>query len=164
MLERTYQKYKGDVEFLFVYIREAHPADSNWAIRNTVRDPRSQKERNKVATMCNSELKMSIPTVVDDMFDSVNMSYRAWPERIYVIGRDGKIKVKAGVGPWGFKPGVKSMTQYLDSVRPMHEEFVEPAKGDADLVVSGVGPIGEAVKKVVAAIDRRRPSLVEIGS
>jgi hypothetical protein len=55
--------------------------------------------------MCNSKLKLSLPTVVDEMGDTVNMLYRAWPERIYVIGLDGKIAYKSGIGPWGFKPG-----------------------------------------------------------
>ena len=54
--------------------------------------------------MCNSKLNFTMPTVVDDMGDTVNMLYRAWPERIYVIGLDGKIAYKSAIGPWGFKP------------------------------------------------------------
>ena len=42
--------------------------------------------------------------VVDDMKDTVNQRYRAWPERIYVIERGGKIAYKGGIGPFGFKP------------------------------------------------------------
>lgn len=104
MLEEQYQEYKDEVEFLFVYIREAHPADSNWGDRSGIDDPVTLAQRNKVAGLCTSKLKLSIPMVVDDMFDSVNMSYRAWPERIYVIDRKGKIAFKSGIGPWGFKP------------------------------------------------------------
>ena len=106
MLEKNYQKYKDQVEFVFVYIREAHPADSNWSDpRLGLRDPRDLKERNTVAGKCMSDLKMSLPMVVDDMADTVNMRYRAWPERIYVINEDGVIAYKSGIGPWGFKPG-----------------------------------------------------------
>lgn len=38
------------------------------------------------------------------MGDSVNQLYKAWPERIYVIDRAGKITYKSGIGPWGFNP------------------------------------------------------------
>ena len=42
--------------------------------------------------------------VVDDLDDHVNMLYRAWPERIYVINLKGEIAYKGGIGPWGFDP------------------------------------------------------------
>ncbi|HID11990.1 MAG TPA: uridine kinase [Candidatus Latescibacteria bacterium] len=42
--------------------------------------------------------------------------------------------------------------QYLATVRPMHEQFVEPSKQYADLVVSGMEPAEEAVRKVLARI------------
>ncbi len=50
------------------------------------------------------QLNLTIPTAVDDMKDTVNQLYKAWPERIYVIGKDGKVAYKSGIGPWGFKP------------------------------------------------------------
>lgn len=67
-------------------------------------DPVTQLERNKVAAQCRAKLAMTLPTVVDTMVDSVNQLYRAWPERIYVIGRDGRIAYKGGMGPFGFEP------------------------------------------------------------
>ena len=70
--------------------------------------------------MCTSKLKFTMPTVVDDMGDTVNMLYRAWPERIYVIGLDGKIAYKSGVGPWGFKPA--------DAMRVTKRLLAESAK------------------------------------
>jgi len=63
-----------------------------------------QVERNKVASKCCSTLNLTIPTAVDDMQDTVNQLYKAWPERIYVIDQKGKIAYRSGVGPWGFKP------------------------------------------------------------
>jgi hypothetical protein len=57
-----------------------------------------------VAARCCSDLALSLPAVVDDLEDTVNQRYRAWPERIYVIGRDGKIAYKGGLGPFGFAP------------------------------------------------------------
>ena len=100
-----YQTYGDRAEFLFVYIREAHPADSNWADHELdIDDPLTQIERNTVAQTCCTKLSLTLPTVVDDMQDTVNQLYRGWPERIYVIGRKGNITYKAGLGPFGFKP------------------------------------------------------------
>ena len=61
-------------------------------------------DRNKAAATCTSKLSLNLPVVVDDMADTVNMLYRAWPERIYVIDRKGRIAYKSGIGPFGFHP------------------------------------------------------------
>ncbi len=58
--------------------------------------------RNTVAQTCNAELGLTLPTVVDDMEDRVNLLYHGWPERMYVIDRDGKIAYKGRIGPMGF--------------------------------------------------------------
>ena len=72
--------------------------------RSGIDDPVDQVERNKVASKCCSTLNLTMPTAVDDMQDTVNQLYKAWPERIYVIDRNRKITYKSGIGPWGFKP------------------------------------------------------------
>ncbi len=66
-------------------------------------DPKTLAERNKVATTCSSKLAMTLPMVVDDLQDTVNMAYGAWPERMFVLTAAGKIAYKGGIGPWGFK-------------------------------------------------------------
>ena len=101
-MHKTFQE---DAKFLFVYIREAHPSDSNWPMgKIRITDPVNQLERNKVASQCRSKLSLTMPMVVDDMKDSVNQSYKAWPERIYIIDTQGKIVFKSGIGPFDFKP------------------------------------------------------------
>lgn len=68
------------------------------------RDPRSLDERLGVANECASSLDLTMPFLVDDMKDTANRGYAAWPDRLYVIGASGKVIYKAGRGPWGFKP------------------------------------------------------------
>ena len=63
-----------------------------------------------MAKKCCRTLDLSIPTAVDDMGDTVNQLYKAWPERIYVIDRKGKIAYKAGIGPFGFRPNEAERT------------------------------------------------------
>src|SRR5690606_16119896 len=41
------------------------------------------------------------------------------------------------------------IAQYLTQVRPMHEQYVEPCKALADLVVSGEAPIEASVDQIL---------------
>jgi hypothetical protein len=45
-----------------------------------------------------------MPVLVDGMENAVSEAFAAWPERIYVIGADGRIAFKGGPGPWEFDP------------------------------------------------------------
>jgi hypothetical protein len=61
-------------------------------------------ERSLRARQCVSSLKLSIPALVDREDNAVSAAYAGWPDRLYVIGVDGKIAHMGGPGPWGFKP------------------------------------------------------------
>ena len=102
-LDKVYKAYKSKVEFFLVYIREAHPTDGSQHRSNTTegilyKQPTTLKERAVVAKACTAKVKFAMPCLVDDMKNSVNTAYSAWPTRIYVIGTDGKVLMK---GPWG---------------------------------------------------------------
>ncbi len=49
-------------------------------------------------------LKLSVPTVIDQEDNRVNIAYAGWPDRMYVVGVDGRIAYRGGQGPGGFKP------------------------------------------------------------
>ena len=103
------KKYAGHVLFFVIYIREAHPQDG-WQVDVNVKDgvvfdqPETFEEREHIAHACSLGLQLEIPTLVDDMDDSTDLAYAALPERLYLIGRDGRISYKGAPGPWGFKP------------------------------------------------------------
>ncbi len=104
-MKEIYEANRDRADFLFVYVREAHPSDSNWADPKVdLKEPKTSDERRAAAKTCLSELKLDMPTVIDDMDDTASMSYSAWPERIYVIDRDGKIAFRTALGPMGFAP------------------------------------------------------------
>ena len=90
--------------FYVVYIREAHPSDGRRPRPGAPKDPKTNIEREVLASKCIKSMKLKIPVIVDDIKDVANKAYSAWPDRIYIIGTDGKIAYKAGRGPWGFKP------------------------------------------------------------
>ena len=61
-------------------------------------------DRSANAAVCVAALKLSVPTVIDGADNKVNAAYAGWPDRLYVVGPDGKVAYKGGPGPAGFKP------------------------------------------------------------
>ncbi len=99
-----------------MYIREAHPTDGRALAKNKfiIPDPKTIEERQKVASEFASQLKVTIPILVDTVDDLVGMAYSASPDRIYIIDADGKVALKSGPGPGGFRPGVEAAPSVLD--------------------------------------------------
>jgi type I thyroxine 5'-deiodinase len=104
-----YQRYRKDVAFFVVYIGEAHPSDA-WQLSSNIRDkvvyasPTGSDERAALADVCVTRLGIKIPALVDRFDDSTEKAYSAWPDRLYLIDRDGRLAYKSKPGPFGFKP------------------------------------------------------------
>ena len=43
-------------------------------------------------------------TLLNDIDNTAMACYAAWPERLYIIGTDGRIIYKGGMGPFYFDP------------------------------------------------------------
>jgi hypothetical protein len=70
-----------------------------------IQDAVTQNERNAVARVCMTKLELEpIPALVDDMDNTASSAYSAWPDRLYLIGKDGKVAYHGGRGPFGFLP------------------------------------------------------------
>jgi hypothetical protein len=52
--------------------------------------------------MCVVKLGIRMPAVVDNFDNATERQYSAWPDRIYLIDRDGRIVYKTAAGPFGF--------------------------------------------------------------
>lgn len=108
-LEELYDRHGSDVAFFIVYIREAHPEDG-WVLADNRRqeiavvDPVSLVERAEAANACAHRLATRIPILLDDVDDAVASAYGGWPDRLYLVGRDGRVAFQGEVGPFGFKP------------------------------------------------------------
>ncbi len=104
-MERLYASYNDDIEFLIVYIHEAHPnllKKENYET-GIVDQPKNIQERIILATQCVTQLKFTIPMVVDGMDGKVNNDYKAFPVRVTVVDVDGKVVFYAGKGPRDFR-------------------------------------------------------------
>lgn len=97
------------MSFLAVYILEAHPSDV-WQMQSNLKDqvvfasPKNEEERAFVAGACVRKLGIKFPAVLDGFDNTTEKAYTGWPDRLYLIDRDGKVAYKSAPGPFGFKP------------------------------------------------------------
>lgn len=108
-LERLHERYRKQVAFLVVYVKEAHPEDG-WVLTENredsiaIADPTSFAGRAEVARACATRLAIRMPVVIDDIGNVVTSNYGGWPDRLYLVGKDGRIAYQGGEGPMGFRP------------------------------------------------------------
>jgi type I thyroxine 5'-deiodinase len=107
VLDKLYAQYRDRVAFFVVYITEAHPSDI-WQMPSNVRDgvlfdnPTTFNERVQVAGSCVRKLHIPFPALIDGIENRVEQVYTGWPDRLYLIGTDGRILFKTEPGPFGF--------------------------------------------------------------
>ncbi len=107
------------MQFLLIYIREAHPRDGWWLggglpglglkfsgskASTDIYDPKTMDERRDVASQCVRALEYEIPTLVDEIDDPVNQAYAGLPTRLYLVDLEGVVAYAGGLGPFEFKP------------------------------------------------------------
>lgn len=124
-----YKKYRDDVEFRMIYVREAHPTDKWWLAETKfmklisvasnpyasydLKEPATIEERREAALSCQAKLLEDMPVYVDNMDNKVDLTYVAWPTRVYFLDRVGKVKYDSGLGPYGLSP--EALEQELSS-------------------------------------------------
>jgi hypothetical protein len=65
--------------------------------------PQNYEQRNSLADSCVTKLNIRIPALIDNFANTTELAYTGWPDRIYVIGRDGRVAFKTAAGPFGFE-------------------------------------------------------------
>jgi Iodothyronine deiodinase len=66
--------------------------------------PKNAEERAGVAGSCVRKLGIKFPAVIDGFDNVTEIMYTGWPDRLYLIDRDGRVAYKSKPGPFGFKP------------------------------------------------------------
>jgi len=113
-LMRTHSK---SVDFVTIYISEAHPAERNHFNGNyDITSHPNMEARLEAAKVLREEAGENLegcPIVVDPMDDRTNLAYGGWPERLYVI-KDGLVVFEGGMGP--FLYDVQKVDDFLSTI------------------------------------------------
>jgi|TARA_B100000315_G_scaffold149774_1_gene138481 hypothetical protein len=106
-LNELYARYKNQVQFYIVYIREAHPHDG-WRVPNNLieninyYEPTTDEERTEVASACQIGLDLQMPMLVDSIDNDVDNKYVGLPMRLFLVDADGKVAYAGDKGPFGW--------------------------------------------------------------
>lgn len=125
-MERMYKEYKDVAEFYIVYISEAHASDDErpveYATELGIKEHKNFGERCMVATRLRTDKTLTIPCLVDGMDNAVDKAYKALPDRVYVVRKDGKLAVASKRGPRGFRPAITKTRAWLASYKETGRE------------------------------------------
>ena len=84
-INELYEEFgNDDIEFLFVYVREAHPGER-------IRGHRSLAEKMRAARLFRDEEKIRMPIVVDDVRGSIHRKYSRLPNPAFLIDKSGRV-------------------------------------------------------------------------
>ena len=102
--------YGEKVDFLVVYITEAHALDGSSPKGGAdgspiVEEPTTLEERRAVAQRCDIALGLApMKVLLDDMDNTAGSAYAGHPDRLYLVGKGGRISYAGDRGPRGFNP------------------------------------------------------------
>ena len=96
VLNALYERYHGRAEFVLVYIREAHGSGSWQSTINQrqgldLADPTTFEQKRDYAASCVRKLKIPYTAAVDPMDNSTDKAYIAWPSRLYLVDKQGRV-------------------------------------------------------------------------
>jgi hypothetical protein len=125
-MQKMYEDYRDLVEFRLVYIREAHAADSDWAVdyakKLDLLEHKNYGQRCTAAEKLFKDEKLTIPCLIDGMDNAANEAYKAHPDRVFLVRTDGTLAVAAKRGPFGFVPALNQARAWLAEYRSTGKE------------------------------------------
>ncbi len=125
-MERMYRKYRRIAEFYIVYISEAHAADDKWPVPYAkemgIKEHKTLGERCSVAARLVKDKKLTIPCLIDGIDNKMAQAYKGWPDRVFLIRKNGRLGVASQRGPWGFEPGVTNAERWLAAYKKSGRE------------------------------------------
>lgn len=84
-MNKLCDKYRGkDVEFLFVYVREAHPGEE-------IPAHQEMDDKIRAAELLRDEEDVEMPILVDDLRGAIHRRYGRLPNPTYVIDKSGRV-------------------------------------------------------------------------
>jgi len=79
-------KYCRKVNFLVIYIAEAHAVDE-WPVGDPLKvmQPKTNTERAAIAKQFKTDYQLLLPILADTVENHFEQTYSAWPIRFYVV-------------------------------------------------------------------------------
>ena len=103
-INELYDRLRGDeIEFLFIYVREAHPGE-------IIPAHRSMREKTEAARLLRDEEDMHMPILVDDLRGSIHRKYSRLPNPAFLIDKSGRV---AFLSLWSKAAGLGRAIQEL---------------------------------------------------
>jgi peroxiredoxin len=88
-IQRLYDRFRGgEIEFLFVYVREAHPGER-------IPAHSSMASKLEAATLLRDQEELFMPMVIDDLRGSIHRKYSKLPNSAYLIDRSGRVAFRS---------------------------------------------------------------------
>ena len=88
-INELYDEFRGDdIEFLFVYVREAHPGER-------IPAHRSMREKLRAARLLRDEEEMEMPVIVDDLRGSIHRKYSRLSNPAFLIDKAGRVAFRS---------------------------------------------------------------------
>lgn len=119
-INELYDRFRGDdIEFLFIYVREAHPGEQLPAHR-------SESDKEEAARLLRDEEELEMPVVVDDLRGSTHRKYSRLPNPAFLVDKSGRV-------------AFRTMWSRPDEIESAIEELLELQKerGVEHIVVNG---------------------------
>ena len=110
-IKELYEEFGDEVQFLFVYVREAHPGDELPAHA-------SIKDKLHAAELLRDEDELEMPILLDELSGKVHKKYGGMPNPTFLIDRSGRI-------------AYRSLSSRYEGLRTAIEELIE-AQEDRD--------------------------------
>jgi peroxiredoxin len=84
-INELYDRFRGDdIEFLFIYVREAHPGE-------IIPAHSSMREKTEAARLLRDEEDMHMPILVDDLRGTIHRKYSRLPNPAFLIDKSGRV-------------------------------------------------------------------------
>jgi alkyl hydroperoxide reductase subunit AhpC len=120
-INQLYDRFRGDdIEFLFIYVREAHPGE-------VIPAHRSMREKIEAARLLRDEEDMQMPILVDDLRGSIHRRYSRLPNPSFLIDKSGRV---AFLSLWSKPEAIGAAIQEL-------LEFEQERRADHAIVNGG---------------------------
>jgi peroxiredoxin len=88
-INALYDQFRGDdIEFLFVYVREAHPGER-------IPAHRSAGEKVRAAALLRDQEEIEMPVLVDDVRGSIHRKYSKLPNPAFLIDKSGRVAFRS---------------------------------------------------------------------